>query len=256
MDLDTYKNLIKEFGNYPGYGVHTGVEEVANKLSQPYDATRAIRSQYLQRKSIKNYYKVKDKARAHFREWKNGKTIAQIALDVDFPPALLSNFLMVKMGFSKKKSKEIMKNTKLIKGNNRLKKELEEILSRDELYTPRSHDKQSAEGNRREDKIADWLDSKNIEYFTEKDLRAGTVEGKTPDFLLLEPMEWHGDKYNWIESKASFGDDYIHRKNHRGQVSQYVELYGQGILVYWYGYLDVLKSRGYTIVDRKELGIE
>ncbi len=82
------------------------------------------------------------------------------------------------------------------------------------------------------------------------------MEGKTPDFLLLKPMTWHGDEYNWIESKASFGDEYIHRKNHRGQVSEYVELYGQGILVYWYGYLDVLKSRGYTIVDRHEMGLE
>jgi hypothetical protein len=39
-------------------------------------------------------------------------------------------------------------------------------------------------------------------------------------------------------------------------VSKYVELYGQGILVYWYGYLDVLKSRGYTIIDRREMGME
>ena len=149
-----------------------------------------------------------------------------------------------------------MKNTNLVKKNKRLKDELDEILGRDELYTLRSHDKQSAEGNRREDKIADWLDKKNIKYFTENDLRAGTIEGKTPDFLLLEPMDWHGDKYNWIESKASFGDEYIHRKNHGKQVSQYVELYGQGILVYWYGYLDALKSRGYTIVDRREMGME
>mgnify|MGYP006218135653 FL=1 len=133
---------------------------------------------------------------------------------------------------------------------------LGDVYKRQELYTPRSHDKQSAEGNRKEDSIAKWLDRKNVEYFTENDLRAGTVEGKTPDFLLMKPIEWHGDEYNWIESKASFGDEYIHRKNHRGQVSDYVELYGQGILVYWYGYLDNLKSRGYTIVDRRELGIE
>ena len=163
---------------------------------------------------------------------------------------------MLKMRFSKKKTKEIMKNTNLVKNNKRLKEELDEVIGRDELYTPRSHDKQSAEGNRKEDSIAKWLDGKNVEYFTENDLRAGTVEGKTPDFLLMKPIEWHGDEYNWIESKASFGDEYIHRKNHRGQVSDYVELYGQGILVYWYGYLDNLKSRGYTIVDRRELGIE
>jgi len=232
------------------------VEEVAKKLNQPYDSTRAIRSQYLQRKSIKNHYKVKDKAGLYYKEWQKGKSIAEIALDVDFPPVLLANFLMLKMRFSKKKTKEIMKNTNLVKKNKRLKDELDEILGRDELYTLRSHDKQSAEGNRREDRIADWLDKKEIKYFTENELRAGTVEGKTPDFLLLEPIDWHGDKYNWIESKASFGDEYIHRKNHGKQVSKYVELYGQGILVYWYGYLNVLKTRGYTIVDRREMGME
>ena len=241
---------------YRGYGVHTGVEEVAAKFEQPYDATRAIRSQYLQRKSIKNHYKVKDKSGLHYNTWKDGRTISEIALDVDFPPILLANFLMLKMRYSKVKTKEIIKDTSLIKGNQRLKDELEEVIGRDELYTPRSHSKQSAEGNRREDLIAEWLDEKKLEYFTEDDLRAGTVEGKTPDFLLLKPMSWHGDEYNWIESKASFGDEYIHRKNHRGQVSKYVELYGQGILVYWYGYLDSLQSKGYSIIDRKEMGLK
>ena len=182
--------------------------------------------------------------------------MSELALEVDFPPVLLANFLMLKMRFSKKRTKEIMKNTNLVKKNSRLKEELDEIIGRDELYTPRSHDKQSAEGNRREDLIGEWLDEKDIPYFTEEDLRAGTVEGKTPDFLLKKPINWHGDEYNWIESKASFGDEYIHRKNHGGQVSQYVELYGQGILVYWYGYLDSLKSRGYTIIDRKEMGLK
>jgi len=256
VDLESYNKLIEEFGKYPGYGVHTGVDEVCKKLDQPYDAARAIRSQYLQRKSIRNHYRVKEKSGLHYKKWKEGKTISELALDLDFPPILLANFLMPKMRYSKKRSKEIMKNTDLVKNNKRLKDELDEILSRDELYTPFSHGKQSAEGNRREDKIAEWLDKQKMEYFTEEDLRAGTVEGKTPDFLLLKPMMWHGDEYNWIESKASFGDEYIHRKNHRGQVSKYVELYGQGILVYWYGYLDTLKSRSYTIVDRHEMGLE
>ena len=256
MNLDTYYKLIEELEKYPGYGVHTGVDKVSEKIGQPYDATRAIRSQYLQRKSIKNHYKVKDKAGSLYRVWKDGKTLSELALQVDFPPILLANFLMLKMRFSKKRTKEIMKNTNLIKGNKRLKDELDEIIGRDELYTPRSHDKQSAEGNRREDLIAELLDEKEISYFTEEDLRAGTIEGKTPDFLLKKPINWHGDEYNWIESKASFGDEYIHRKNHGGQVSKYVELYGQGILVYWYGYLDNLKSRGYTIVDRREMGLK
>ncbi|MDG2287926.1 MAG: hypothetical protein P8L43_04110, partial [Candidatus Marinimicrobia bacterium] len=152
--------MIKEFGNYPGYGVHNGVDKVSEKLGQPYDATRAIRSQYLQRKSIRNHYKVKDKASLYHKQWKEGKTIGELALEIDFPPILLANFLMLKMRFSKKKTKEIMKNTNLVKNNKRLKEELDEVIGRDELYTPRSHDKQSAEGNRKEDSIAKWLDGK------------------------------------------------------------------------------------------------
>ena len=131
MDLDTYYKLIEELEKYPGYGVHTGVDKVSEKIGQPYDATRAIRSQYLQRKSIKNHYKVKDKAGPLFREWKDGKSLSELALQVDFPPILLANFLMLKMRFSKKRTKEIMKNTNLIKGNKRLTDELDEIIGRD-----------------------------------------------------------------------------------------------------------------------------
>ena len=101
-------------GNYRGYGVHNGVDKVAEKFDQPYDTTRAIRSQYLQRKSIKNYYKVKDKAGIYHKEWKNGKSIGEIALDVDFPPALLANFLMLKMRFSKKKFQKLLKSPKYV----------------------------------------------------------------------------------------------------------------------------------------------
>ena len=90
MDLDTFNKLIKEFGNYPGYGVHNGVDKVSEKFDQPYDATRAIRSQYLQRKSIRNHYKVKEKAGLYHKQWKEGKTISELALEIDFPPILLS----------------------------------------------------------------------------------------------------------------------------------------------------------------------
>ena len=32
MDLNTFNKLIKEFGNYPGYGVHNGVDKVSEKF--------------------------------------------------------------------------------------------------------------------------------------------------------------------------------------------------------------------------------
>ena len=50
---------------------------------------------------------------------------AALAPHQEFPKGQnRSNFLMLKMRFSKKRTKEIMKNTNLIKGNKRLKDEL------------------------------------------------------------------------------------------------------------------------------------
>ena len=255
MKDSKYDQIIDEIQKTRGYGVHDNVEKVAEAVGIPYETIRAIRSQYLQRKSIRNYYKVKDKTNNHLRNWKKGITISDLALKLDFPPALLANFLLMHMGYTKKRTKEILKDPTRIE-KPRLRKELKEVMERDELYTPISHNKQAAEGGRREDTLAKWLDKENKEYFTENELKDGTVEGKTPDFLLVEPLVWHGDKYNWVESKASFGEHYVHRKNHKGQIAQYVELYGEGLLVYWYGYLDSLKRKRYEIVDRKELGLE
>ena len=164
MEEKVYREIIRELDRHRGYGVHTGVEEVAGKFKQPYDAVRAIRSQFLQRKSIKNHYRIKDRSRQHLKSWKNGVSIGDLALELDFPPVLLSNFLLQEMRNSKKRTKELLKNPKNIK-DARLRKELEEVLSRDELYTPISHNKQAAEGNRREDRLAVWLDAQKLEYF-------------------------------------------------------------------------------------------
>ena len=187
MEEKVYREILRELDRHRGYGVHTGVEDVAGKFKQPYDAIRAIRSQFLQRKSIKNHYRIKDRSRQHLQRWKKGVSIGDLALELDFPPVLLANFLLQEMRNSKKRTKELLRNTKAVK-DPRLRKELEEVLSRDELYTPISHNKQAAEGNRREDRLAVWLDAQELEYFTENDLRHGTVEGKTPDFLLLQPL--------------------------------------------------------------------
>ncbi|HEV2428246.1 MAG TPA: TPD domain-containing protein, partial [Thermoplasmata archaeon] len=47
-----------------------------------------------------------------------------------------------------------------------------------------------------------------------------------------------GQKIAWIESKANFGDDVELKKNLRRQLGPYTELFGEGAVVYWYGYVD------------------
>ena len=94
MEEKVYREIIRELDRHRGYGVHTGVEEVAGKFKQPYDAVRAIRSQFLQRKSIKNHYRIKDRSRQHLQRWKKCVSIGDLALELDFPPVLLANFLL------------------------------------------------------------------------------------------------------------------------------------------------------------------
>ena len=71
---------------------------------------------------------------------------------------------------------------------------------------------------------------------TEKDLRGKYT--KTPDALLDDPIVFYGQKLKWIESKANFGDDVELRKNLRRQLAPYTEIFGEGAVVYWYGYVE------------------
>ena len=45
---------------------------------------------------------------------------------------------------------------------------------------------------------------------------------------------------SWIDSKATFGDDRIHQKQLEEQYLGYVNRYGPGLVVYWFGCLDDL----------------
>jgi len=73
---------------------------------------------------------------------------------------------------------------------------------------------------------------------------------KTPDCLLDEPIKLNGWTINWIESKASFGDRVEFNKNIRGQLAQYVDMFGHGVVVYWFGHIDEVDCPpGIEIID-------
>lgn len=86
-------------------------------------------------------------------------------------------------------------------------------------------------------------------YYDEGDLRR-TGFDKTPDLKLAIPCLYKGKTINWIESKASFGDWESHLKYIRDQLASYVNRFGAGLVIYWFGYLDQIancRQNGETI---------
>ncbi len=45
---------------------------------------------------------------------------------------------------------------------------------------------------------------------------------------------------SWIDSKATFGDDRIHTRQYEEQYTTYVNRYGPGLVIYWFGCVEGL----------------
>ena len=54
---------------------------------------------------------------------------------------------------------------------------------------------------------------------------------------------------SWIDSKATFGDDRIHAKQLEEQYSTYVNRYGPGLVIYWFGCIDGLGQGDVMVMD-------
>uniref|UniRef100_A0A3B4ANZ0 CDAN1-interacting nuclease 1 n=1 Tax=Periophthalmus magnuspinnatus TaxID=409849 RepID=A0A3B4ANZ0_9GOBI len=85
----------------------------------------------------------------------------------------------------------------------------------------------------------------------DKELRTMGYD-KTPDIILEVPVAVDGHIVHWIESKASFGDDYSHRTYLNEQFWSYWNRFGPGLVIYWYGFiaeLDCQRDRGIMLKE-------
>jgi Protein of unknown function TPD sequence-motif len=47
---------------------------------------------------------------------------------------------------------------------------------------------------------------------------------------------------HWIDSKAMFGDPLTHRDNLENQLQGYVNRFGPGLVIYWFGYVEEIRD--------------
>ena len=226
------------------------IVDLAERFELDEELLDVLYTQRTVRDTTKRFYRIKNQSHRLFKDWKSGKSMLKIAKKERFSPILTGLFLFQEKGYSKKYFWKCVRNPEDIR-DERLKKELTQITNADWVYSPWASDKQCQRGIWGENLLHEWLDEQGMSYRTEEDIRGEYP--KTPDCLFDEPVMLNGWEINWIESKASFGDNIEIKKNIKKQLLPYLDLFGRGVVVYWFGFLDDFVGPENIIIADNEL---
>lgn len=243
----TVKDLKRELYSEIYYSLKhpEDIKREAERRGLSEELCLVIYTQKTVRYATRDYYQIVEIAPALLKRWKRGESMLRIARRLNFPPVLLALILTSAMGISRKKFWRMLREPDTVE-DRRMKEELQAVRKADILYSPEGAEVQKQRGIKGEEKLARWLTEHGIGFRTEKELRGKYP--KTPDFLLDEHIPFDGKKIKWIDSKASFGDDIEIRRNNRKQFRQYVELFGDGMVLYWFGIIDDIHGDEHVIV--------
>jgi hypothetical protein len=246
MDHETYRGLYRDLET------RRDLERLIRGSSHDEELLTVIYTQRVVRDATKRFYKVKRQSRRLRHQWKQGTPLVELARRRNFPPILLALLVMGEEGVSRKRFWKMVKDLDSVE-DKRLRKELRETTEEDLIYSPAGTERQYQRGAWGEARLWEWLDAQDVPFQKEAELRE--KYDKTPDALLQDPLEFDGRRVRWIESKASFGDPYEIKRHVRRQLSPYVDLFGDGVVVYWFGFVDDVELRlpdGVLIADDQQ----
>ena len=219
---------------------HSDIPALAKEHGLPEDTLLVIYTQKVTRDATRRYYRVKGRARKFYHQWRSGKPLMHISAENRYPPVLTAFIVLLEGELTRKEFWRVVANPDRV-GDARLRRELKEIVRADPIYSPSGNEVQVARGREGERRLQEWLDRQGLTYRTEADLRGKYP--KTPDVLLDSPLELDGTKVFWIESKGNFGDKVEVGRNLKRQLWSYADMFGPGLVIYWYGVLDGLQGR-------------
>lgn len=229
MKLSQYQDLYRRLATAED------IDFLAENFGYDKELLLVIHTQRIVRDTTKKFYRVKAQAKRLAFLWQNGESLVSIARKFEFPPILASLMILEQRKIPRKQFWKMIRDPEGVR-DRRLRRELEEVVAADIIYSPVGSARQFARGRWGEAKLQKWLNDRGLKYETEKELRA--KYDKTPDILLHKPLELNGSKKYWIESKAIFGDPYEIRRHIRKQLGPYSEMFGDGSVVYWFGHVD------------------
>nr|SVE73696.1 EOG090X0A0V [Daphnia atkinsoni] len=173
--------------------------------------------------------------------------LVRLSDEVGLTPALLARCIVERHYQRSDKSKPakllistLMKNTALIDDRD-LAFETYLCLLEDDEYGPIAEATKQSKGYEYEIHLRIELENCKISFLHEDHLRMKGYD-KTPDIKLEIPVAIDGQVINWIESKALFGDEEVHRGYLKDQLYSYWNRFGPGLVIYWFGYVEDLEK--------------
>jgi len=224
ISLNNFKNQ-----NYKKFGID---EETA----------LIILRQKIIRNTKKRYFVIKNQNEKLFSIWKRGENLTSIAKKLNYSPVITANIILSKI-ITKKVWRKYLRDPESIH-DERLKKEFKEVIDNDIVYSPNAIIAQQINGKLVELNVKKWLLKHNIEF--NDNYKHSNL---SPDFYISNGMKIDNINIMWIECKARYGDFEQINENWK-QISAYMNNFGTGMVVYWYGYIDKIKCPGIVLQDK------
>jgi hypothetical protein len=241
LTREEYQELSRQLNTYED------IKRLQQERGLDREILLVIYTHRVTRDATKRYYTVLNHVNEMVREWNQGKSYVDIAKKWRFPPVLIAQMIEKHKKTSRRSFWDGFRRPEEI-SDPRIRSEVKDAMAADWIYSPRGGEIQRERGVHGETRLHDWLDKFKIPYRTESDLRGRF--SKTPDALLGRAIGINGQRVQWIESKANFGDDVEVGRNVRKQLVPYVKLFGEGIVVYWYGFVSSIEGPpGIMILD-------
>ncbi|XP_041131057.1 CDAN1-interacting nuclease 1-like isoform X2 [Polyodon spathula] len=203
--------------------------------------------------AIENYYQ---RYLSEVRKNLTAPVLLELANEVDFSPSLMARMVLERYlqelegtPPSKPVLNSMLREPSLIP-DRFLANQVYQCTINDCCYGPLVDCIKHAIGQEHEILLRDMLRERNLSFLDENQLRAKGYD--KPDIILEVPIAVEGHVVHWIESKASFGDEYSHRSYLHDQFWSYWNRFGPGLVIYWHGFIEELdchRERGILLKD-------
>jgi hypothetical protein len=244
MKHETYAMVLERIraGNDP--------VSIAGDASVSKDVILQIESQELIRNTTKKYHTIRLHADRYLRSWRSGNPLLKLAREESFSPVQMAFLVLDMKGITKRTFKHYLTCPQDIP-DMRLHDEMIDVIENDPTYSLDSIEEKTKLAKIAEQEIEVWLRRQGIEFMTEVECRK--LHKKTPDFLLSKPINFKGHEIHWIDAKASFGDMQQIERDCRDQFSHYIHLFGPGMVLYWYGFVESLHKKDLLILSKSDI---